>query len=122
MIKKRARNVARLKRHLRIRSSLSGTAQKPRLCVFRSNKYIYVQIIDDVAGNTLVAASTKEKIIASNLESTSNVEAAKYLGTEIAKRAIAIGIESIVFDRGGYAYHGKVKALAEAARSAGLKF
>ena len=122
MIKKESRNVARLKRHLRIRSTLSGTAQKPRMCVFRSNKYIYVQIIDDTVGNTLAAASTKEKNMIANLKSTSNIEAAEFLGKEIAKRALEKGIENVVFDRGGYAYHGKVKALAEEARSAGLKF
>lgn len=122
MIKKESRNAARLKRHMRIRSNLSGTAQKPRMCVFRSNKYLYVQIIDDTVGNTLTAASTKEKSIAGNLKNTSNIEAADFLGKEIAKRALEKGIDTIVFDRGGYAYHGKIKALADAARSAGLKF
>lgn len=122
MIKKESRNDARLKRHMRIRSNLSGTAQKPRMCVFRSNKYLYVQIIDDTVGNTLTAASTKEKSIAANLKNTSNIEAADFLGKEIAKRALEKGIDTIVFDRGGYAYHGKIKALADAARSAGLKF
>lgn len=122
MIKKESRNYLRLKRHRRIRSTLSGTSEKPRLCVFRSNKYIYVQIIDDVIGNTLVSASTKEKNVATNLKNTSNLEAAEFLGKEVAKRAIDKGIENIVFDRGGYAYHGKIKTLADAARSAGLKF
>ncbi len=122
MIKTKSRNDARIKRHLRIRSKLSGTADMPRLSVFRSNKYISVQIIDDTVGNTLVSASTMEKSIAANLKNTSNVEAAEFLGKEIAKRALDKGIETIVFDRSGYAYHGKIKALAEAARSAGLKF
>lgn len=122
MIKIEARNVARKKRHLRIRSKISGTAERPRLCVFRSNKYIYVQLIDDVAGCTLVSASTLEKVVAQNLKSTSNLEAAVFLGAEIAKRALEKGITEVVFDRAGYAYHGKVKALADAARGAGLKF
>jgi len=120
MIKKISRNAARLKRHKRIRASLSGTSEKPRLCVFRSNKYIYVQIIDDIKGHTLVAASTQEKNI--NLETHCDKTAAEFLGTEIAKRAISKGIKKIVFDRGGYAYHGRVKALAESARAGGLEF
>ena len=122
MIKIEARNVARKKRHLRIRSKISGTLDRPRLCIFRSNKYIYVQLIDDVAGCTLVSASTLEKNISKSLSSTSNLEAASFLGAEIAKRALEKGISEVVFDRAGYAYHGKVKALADAARDAGLKF
>jgi len=122
VIKIEARNVARKKRHLRIRSKISGTSDRPRLCIFRSNKYIYVQLIDDVAGCTLVSASTLEKNISKSLSSTSNLEAASFLGTEIAKRALEKGITEVVFDRAGYAYHGKVKALADAARDAGLKF
>ena len=122
MIKIQSRNDARLKRHMRIRKNLSGTASKPRLSVFRSNKYIYVQIINDDEGKTLVSASTKEKAVAENLKNTCNVEAAQFLGKTIAERALEKGIDTIVFDRGGYAYHGKVKALADAARDAGLKF
>jgi len=122
MIKIAARNVARKKRHLRIRSKISGTNSRPRLCVFRSNKYIYVQLIDDVSGCTLVSASTLEKAIAQNLKNTSNLEAASFLGAEVAKRALEKNISEVVFDRAGYSYRGKVKALAEAARSAGLKF
>ena len=122
MIKKASRNIARKKRHYRLRNHISGTPQRPRLCVFRSNTHIYAQLIDDVAGHTICSASTMEKAISANLASTSNVEAAKVVGTEIAKKAVAQGIESVVFDRGGYLYHGKVKALADAARESGLKF
>ena len=119
MIKKESRNSARLKRHMRIRTNLSGTAQKPRMCVFRSNKYIYVQIIDDVAGKTLAQASTLDKEVKTK---HANKEAAKEVGALIAKRALDKKIESVVFDRGGYIYHGVVKELAEAAREGGLKF
>lgn len=122
MIKKASRNIARQKRHYRLRNHISGTPQRPRLCVFRSNTHIYAQLIDDVQGHTICSASTMEKAISANLASTSNVEAAKVVGTEIAKKAVAKGIESVVFDRGGYLYHGKVKALADAARESGLKF
>lgn len=122
MIRKPSRATARIKRHLRIRNHISGTPSVPRLAVFRSNKHIYAQIIDDTAGVTLVAASTKEKDIAAALKTTSDVEAAKSVGTAVAKKAVAVGISSVVFDRGGYIYHGKVKALAEAAREAGLQF
>lgn len=122
MIKKPSRKEARLKRHYRLRNKLSGTPESPRLCVFRSNKHIYAQIIDDVAGNTIVAASTMEKNIASDLKNTSNIEAAKAVGTAVAKKAIDKGINTVVFDRGGYIYHGKVKALADSAREAGLQF
>ena len=118
MIKKPSRNIARLKRHLRIRKRVSGTAQAPRLCVFRSNKHVYAQIIDDVAQHTLASASTKELTLAK----TSNIDAAKAVGELVAKRAQEAGIKQIVFDRGGYVYHGKVKALADAAREAGLEF
>jgi len=121
MIKKPSRNIARLKRHLRIRKKLSGTAVAPRLCVFRSNKHVYAQIINDIDGHTLVAASTKDKEL-SGLEKTSNIDASKKVGELVAKRAINAGIKQIVFDRGGYVYHGKVKALADAAREAGLEF
>ena len=122
MIKKPSRQVARVKRHQRIRNRVSGTTQAPRLAVFRSNNHVYAQIIDDVKRVTLVAASTVEKEIAGGLKSTSNIEASAAVGTAIAKKAVAAGIETVVFDRGGYLYHGKVKALAEAAREAGLKF
>ena len=122
MINKPSRAAARIKRHYRIRNKVSGTAQQPRLAVFRSNKHIYAQIIDDVAGNTLVAASTLEADIASKTEHTSTVEAAKAVGEAIAKKAMGKGITEVVFDRGGYIYHGKIQALAEAAREAGLQF
>ncbi len=122
MINKPSRAVARMKRHYRIRNKINGTAQKPRLAVFRSNKHMYAQIIDDVCGNTLVAASTMESEIASTVEFTSTVAAAEAVGTAIAKKAIEKGITEVVFDRGGFVYHGKIKALAEAAREAGLKF
>jgi len=104
-------------KHLRVRVKISGTAQRPRLNVFKSNKAIYAQIIDDVAGKTLVSASTQTLKIANN-----NIESSKKVGSEVAKLAKAAGIEAVVFDRGGYVYHGKVKALADAAREAGLKF
>lgn len=122
MIRKPSRAVARVKRHYRIRNKINGTASQPRLAVFRSNKHMYAQIIDDVAGNTLAAASTLESDIASKLEHTSTVEAAKAVGEAIAKKALDKGITEVVFDRGGYVYHGKVQALADAARDAGLKF
>lgn len=122
MINKPSRAAARVKRHYRIRNKVNGTAQQPRLAVFRSNKHIYAQIIDDVAGNTLVAASTAESEISSKLERTSTVEAAKAVGEAIAKKAVDKGITEVVFDRGGYVYHGKIQALADAAREAGLKF
>jgi len=118
MIKKPSRNGLRLKRHLRIRRKVSGTAVAPRLCVFRSNKHVYAQIIDDVAQHTLAAASTKEL----GLTKTSNIDAAKAVGEAVAKKALEAGIKQIVFDRGGYVYHGKIKALADAAREAGLEF
>lgn len=122
MIIKPSRAAARVKRHYRIRNKISGTAQKPRLAVFRSNKHMYAQIIDDVNGNTLVAASTLESDIASKVQYTSTVEAATAVGEAVAKKAIEKGITTVAFDRGGYVYHGKIKALAEAAREAGLQF
>ena len=109
----------RRKRHARVRGKISGTPERPRLCVFRSENNIYAQIIDDVHGNTLVAASSVEKGFEGN---GGNIEAAKSIGKTIAERAIAKGIEEVVFDRGGYIYHGRVQALAEAAREGGLKF
>ena len=120
MIKKVSRNEMRKIRHTRIRENLSGTSERPRLCVFRSNANIEAQIIDDVKGVTLVSASSLEKEL--NLKNGGNVEAAKVIGAEIAKRAKKAKINTVVFDRGGYLYHGRVKALAEGAREAGLKF
>lgn len=120
MIKKPSRNELRKKRHLRIRKKISGTQDVPRLNVFRSNKHIEVQLIDDINQHTLVSASTKEKVL--NIQNGGNVEAAKLIGKIIAERAQAKGLKKVVFDRGGYLYHGRVKALAEAAREAGLEF
>jgi len=122
MIRKPARYIAREKRHLRIRKHISGTPAMPRLAVFRSNKHMYAQIIDDTIGSTIVAASTKEKDIAAQLDNTSNIDAAKAVGLAVAKKAIDKGITAVVFDRGGYVYHGKVQALADAAREGGLQF
>ena len=117
MIKKQSKNENRIKRHARIRKNLSGTKEMPRLNVFRSNSNIYVQIIVDTEGNTLVSASSLELKIMK-----SDIEAAKKVGTEIANKATKAGITEVVFDRGGYKYHGRVKALADASREAGLKF
>ena len=124
MINKPCRADARKKRHYRLRRYLSGTAARPRLAVFKSNKYIYAQIIDDVKGHTLASASTMDVALvkADELKSTSNIDAAKAVGASVAKKAKALGIEEVVFDRGGYIYHGKVAALADAAREGGLKF
>ena len=122
MVKKESRSEIRVKKHKRIRNNLAGTAARPRLAVFRSNNHMYAQIIDDTVGSTLVAASTLDKDIKGALEKTNNVDAAAYLGTVIGKRAMEKGIETVVFDRGGYLYHGKIAALADAAREAGLKF
>ena len=122
MVSKKSRSEVRIKKHNRMRNRFSGTAERPRLSVFRSNNHMYAQIIDDTVGNTLVSASTLEKDVASELEKTNNVEAAAYLGTVIAKRALEKGIKTVVFDRGGFIYQGKVAALAEAAREAGLEF
>ncbi len=119
MVKKTDRKKERTRRHVRVRRKISGTAERPRLCVYRSNTNLYVQIIDDVAGNTIVSASTLDKEIKTK---HANKEAAKELGTLIAKKASDKKIETVVFDRGGYIYHGVVKELAEAAREGGLKF
>ena len=119
MVKKTDRKMERTRRHIRVRRKISGTAERPRLCVYRSNTNLYVQIIDDVNGNTLVAASTLDKEVKTK---HANKEAAKEVGALIAKRAADKKIESVVFDRGGYIYHGVVKELAEAAREGGLKF
>ena len=120
MISKVSKNVTRQKRHVRIRQTIVGTAEKPRLNVFRSNANISAQIIDDVKGITLVSASTLEKEL--KIKNGGNVEAAKVIGAEIAKRAKKAKITKVTFDRGGYLYHGRVKALAEAARENGLEF
>ena len=122
MIKKPSRQKAREKRHYRIRNKISGTPAKPRLAVFRSNKHMYAQIIDDVAGHTLVSASTVDKAVSEPLKFTSNTDAAKAVGKALGEKAVAAGISQVVFDRGGYLYHGKIQALADAAREAGLKF
>ena len=122
MVSKECRSEIREKKHKKIRNRFSGTAERPRLAVFRSNNHIYAQIIDDTVGNTLVAASTMEKEIKASVEKTNDVAAAAAVGTAIAKKALDKGITEVVFDRGGYVYHGRVQALAEAAREAGLKF
>ena len=122
MVSKKSRQIVREKKHRRMRNRFAGTAERPRLAVFRSNNHMYAQIIDDTVGNTLVSASTLEKEVAGELEKTNNVDAAAYLGTVIAKRALEKGITAVVFDRGGFIYQGKVAALAEAAREAGLEF
>ena len=122
MISERSRNAMRELRHRRLRRDLSGTSERPRLAVFRSLKHIYAQVVDDESGRTLVAASTLEKSIKEALKSTGDQEAAKAMGKQIAEKALAKGITAVVFDRGGHIYHGRVKALAEAAREAGLKF
>ena len=122
MVSKQSRSEIRVKKHVRLRNRFSGTAERPRLAVFRSNNHMYAQIIDDTVGNTLVSASTLQKDVKANLEKTNNVDAAAKLGTVIAKKALDKGISTVVFDRGGFIYAGKVKALAEAAREAGLDF
>ena len=122
MVKKESRSEIRAKKHRRVRNNLAGTAERPRLAVFRSNNHMYAQIIDDTVGNTLVSASTLQKDVKAELEKTNNVEAAAKLGEVIAKKALDNGIKTVVFDRGGYIYQGKVKALADAAREAGLEF
>ena len=122
MVSKKSRTEVRLKKHRRLRNRFSGTAQRPRLSVFRSNNHMYAQIIDDTVGNTLVSASTLDKAVKAEVEKTNNVDAAAYLGKVIAKKALDKGIKEVVFDRGGYIYQGKVAALAEAAREAGLEF
>ena len=122
MVSKKSKSEVRVKKHDRMRNRFSGTAERPRLAVFRSNNHIYAQIIDDTVGNTLVAASTMEKDVKDSLEKTNNVEAATAVGTAIAKKALEKGITTVVFDRGGFIYHGKIQALADAAREAGLQF
>jgi large subunit ribosomal protein L18 len=122
MITKGDKNKARLKRHLRVRKKISGTTERPRLSVFRSSKHIYAQLIDDVKGVTIASASTVDKELASGIGNGGNVESARKVGELIAKRAKEKGFENVVFDRGGYLYHGRVQALADAAREAGLQF
>ncbi len=122
MVSKKIRSEVRAKKHKRLRNRFAGTAERPRLAVFRSNNHMYAQIIDDTVGNTLVSASTLEKELKSEIEKTNNIDAAARVGTLVAKRAIEKGIEKVVFDRGGYLYQGKVQALADAAREAGLQF
>ena len=120
MITKADKNAVRKKRHVRVRSKISGTESRPRLNIFRSSKHIYAQLIDDVNGVTLASASTSDKDL--GIEAGSNVDAASKVGQLLAKRAIDKGMKSVVFDRGGYLYHGRVKALADAARENGLEF
>lgn len=122
MVNKKSRAEVRQKKHRRIRNHLSGTSERPRLAVFRSNNHMYAQIIDDTVGNTLCAASTLDADVKAQCEKTNNVEAAALVGTAIAKKALEKGITTVVFDRGGYIYQGKVQALADAAREAGLEF
>ncbi|MCI8389101.1 MAG: 50S ribosomal protein L18, partial [Clostridiales bacterium] len=110
------------KKHRRMRNHIAGTATRPRLAVFRSNSHMYAQIIDDTVGHTLVSASTLQKDVKAELEKTNDVKAAAYLGTVIGKKAVEAGIKEVVFDRGGFIYQGKVQALADAAREAGLEF
>ena len=118
MISKESKNISRVRRHARVRRKISGTAECPRLCLYRSNKNIEAQIIDDVKGATLVASSS----MSLGLANGSNIDAAKAVGADIAKKALAKKIKKVVFDRSGYVYHGRVQALAEAAREAGLEF
>lgn len=115
-------NQARKKRHIRVRAKVSGTAEKPRLCVFRSLNHIYAQVIDDISGHTLAAASSKEADISANTKGKNKKEIAELVGNLIAQRATGTGIKTVVFDRGGYQYHGRVQTLADAARKAGLEF
>ena len=122
MVSKESSSKVRVKKHKRLRNRFSGTAERPRLAVFRSNNHMYAQVIDDTVGNTLVSASTLEKDVKAELEKTNDVSAAAYLGTVIGKRALEKGITTVVFDRGGFIYQGKIKALADAAREAGLEF
>jgi large subunit ribosomal protein L18 len=122
MDKAKERRRARQRRHERVRRRLSGTAERPRLCVFRSLEHIEGQIIDDVRGHTLVAASTREPLVREQIGDKTKTAQAAIVGQVLAERAIAAGIKSVVFDRGGYLYHGRVKSLAEAAREAGLGF
>jgi large subunit ribosomal protein L18 len=122
MITKGDKNKARLKRHLRVRKKITGTVERPRLSVFRSSKHIYAQLIDDVQGVTLASASTLDKELVEGLGNGGSVEAARKVGELIGQRAKSKGVAKVVFDRGGYLYHGRIQALADAAREAGLEF
>jgi len=122
MSNKISKNEIRLRKHVRVRKKISGTSERPRLCVYRSLSNIYAQIIDDSTGNTLVAASTLDNTLKGKLEFGGNVEAGTAVGKLIAEKALAKNIKQVVFDRGGYIYHGRIKALAEAAREGGLEF
>ena len=122
MLRKANKNKSREKRHLRVRKTILGTSERPRLNVFRSLSHIYAQVINDKTGSTLASASTMDKEIGAIVEYGGNIEAAKAVGTAVAKRALALGISKVVFDRGGYIYHGRVAAVAAAAREAGLEF
>ncbi len=118
----KSRNALRIRRHARVRRRMTGEAQRPRLSIFRSLHHVYAQLIDDASGHTIAAASTREKVVSEGLDSHSSTAAAQRVGTIIAERAKAKGISAVVFDRGGYKYHGRIKALADAARGAGLEF
>ena len=122
MLQTVSKDVARRRIHVRIRARVSGRAQAPRLNVFRSLKHIYAQVVDDSSGHTMITASTRDKEVRKTVKGGGNIAAARVVGQVLARRAIAAGISGVVFDRGGYAYHGRVKALADAARAAGLKF
>ena len=122
MVSKKSRSEVRVNKHRKLRNRLAGTTECPRLAVFRSNNHMYAQIIDDTVGNTLVSASTLQKEVKANVEKTNDVNAAAYLGKVIAERALEKGIKDVVFDRGGYLYHGRVRSLAEGAREGGLNF
>ena len=122
MVSKKSRSEVRVNKHRKLRNRFSGTAERPRLAVFRSNNHMYAQIIDDTVGKTLVSASTLDKEVKAECEKTNNVEAAAVVGKVVAKKALEKGITTVVYDRGGFIYEGKVKALAEAAREAGLEF
>jgi len=122
VIKFEDRNEVRKRKHFRVRKKISGTAERPRLCVFRSSKHIYAQVIDDVSGQTLVAASTLDEALKGKLAYTGNKAAAREVGKLIGEKAIKKGIKTVVFDRGGYLYHGRVQELADGAREAGLEF
>ncbi|MDO7908334.1 50S ribosomal protein L18 [Paenibacillus sp. JX-17] len=122
MITKQDKNKARVRRHLRVRKKIEGTAARPRLNVFRSSKHIYAQLIDDVAGVTLAAASTMDKELSADIKNGGSVESARKVGELVAKRAKDKGVTAVIFDRGGYLYHGRIQALADAAREAGLEF
>lgn len=122
MISKVDRKEARIKRHMRIRRRMTGSSDRPRLCIYRSNKHIYAQIVDDTQAHTLVAASSLDSELTDKLKKTWNKDSAEAVGELVAKRAIKLGIQAVVFDRGGYIYHGRVAAVAEAARKTGLEF